>query len=400
MRPIEDLLSQGDELIVQVVKAPLPNKGARITTEITLPGRYVVYVPTVANLGVSRRIQAPEERERLRRVLEELTPDGAGLIVRTAGEGRQAEDFAQDLEFLEQRWRGLEKRAAEVRAPTLLHEDFDLALRTIRDRFTDDVAELLVDGSDMFERVVGFAGELAPRLVDRVRLFEEEGAMFSRLGIEREISAALKSKVWLPSGGYIVINPTEALVAIDVNTGRYVGKKNLEDTVFHTNLEAIKEIVRQIRLRDLSGIIVVDLIDMTEPEHREEVWEALEAELRKDRAKNQALRLSDFGLVEITRKRSRENLARILTRPCPECRGSGRILSIATICLNLRREVLARTGRLGDNKLIVRVHPEVDAALRSDQREVLDEITATLGNQLEVEADDTLPHERYTIIEA
>ena len=399
IRPIEDLLSKGDELIVQVVKAPLPNKGARITTEITLPGRFIVYVPTVRNLGVSRRIRDAEERERLRLLLEELAPEDAGLIVRTAGEGRRKEDFAADLGFLARRWSGIEEQARAVKAPALLHEDFDLALRTIRDRFTDEVVELLVDGTEVYERVVDFASEVAPLLVDRIRLFEEEAALFARLGIENEITAALKSKVWLRSGGYIVINPTEALVAIDVNTGRFVGKKNLEDTVFKTNLEAVKEIVRQIRLRDLSGIIVVDLIDMGDPEHREEVWLALERELRKDRAKNQALRLSEFGLVEITRKRSRDNLARLLTRPCPECGGSGRILAVTTICLKLRREVLARCKHLDDHKLVVRVHAEVAAAFDSDQHEILDELREALGDQLVIQADDRLPHECYEITE-
>ncbi len=398
-RQIEEMLQEGEELIVQVVKAPLPNKGARITTEITLPGRYAVFVPTVQNLGISRRIQDPDERDRLRGVLEELVPEGGGLIVRTAGEGRSAEDFAADLEFLEGRWGEIRERAQGARAPALVHEDHDLALRTVRDRFTDDVAELLVDGTEVYERVSLLARKIAPALEDRIRLFEEEGALFARLGVEREIEAALKSKVWLRSGGYIVINPTEALVAIDVNTGRFVGKDNLEETVVKTNLEAVKEIVRQIRLRDLSGIIVVDLIDMSEPDNRELVWQAFERELKKDRAKNQALRLSDFGLVEITRKRSRENLARILTRPCPECGGSGYVLSIATICLNLRREVLSRAGRLGDHKLVVRVHPEVEAALRSDQHEVREELFEVLGEQLEIEADSDLPHDRYRVVE-
>ena len=399
-RQIEELLKEGEELIVQVVKAPLPNKGARITTEITLPGRYAVFVPTVQNLGISRRIQDSDERERLRNVLEELIPEGGGLIVRTAGEGRSAADFAADVEFLAARWGEICENVRSTRAPALIHEDYDLALRTVRDRFTDDVSELLVDGAATYESVSALATRIDPGLEERIRLFEEEGALFSRLGVEREINAALKSKVWLRSGGYIVINPTEALVAIDVNTGRFVGKTNLEETVVKTNLEAVKEIVRQIRLRDLSGIIVVDLIDMGDADNRELVWQAFERELKKDRAKNQALRLSDFGLVEITRKRSRENLARILTRPCPDCGGSGRVLSIATICLNLRREVLNRTGHLGDHKLVVRVHPEVEAALRSDQHEVYEELTELLGEQLAIEADEDLAHDHYSIVEA
>ena len=398
-KPIERLLTEGQQLIVQVVKAPLPNKGARITTEITLPGRYVVFVPTVENLGISRRIADPEERERLRSILEEIGTSDGGLIVRTAGEGKEREDFLSDLEYLCGCWRQVQSAAGEKSAPSLLHEDQDLVLRAVRDRFTDDFDELLVDGTETYERIVEFAAEVAPWLEARARLFEDEGSLFAQLGIEREIDAALKSKVWLKSGGYIVINPTEALVAIDVNTGRFVGQKNLEATVLHTNLEAVEEIVRQIRLRDLSGIIVVDLIDMAEVESQEQVFAALQRELRRDRAKHQVLSLSDFGLVEITRKRSRENLSRILTRPCPECGGSGRILSLSTICLKLHREILARGNRLGDRKLMVQVHPEVLWILETNHEDILEELRQALGDQLTIEADEGLHHEQYNIIE-
>jgi ribonuclease G len=399
LRPIEKLLSEGQELIVQVVKAPLPNKGARITTEITLPGRYAVFVPTVDNLGISRRITDLEERERLRQVLERALPPDGGLIVRTAGEGKEEKDFVVDIDYLRGCWKLIQSSATKKLAPSLLHEDQELVLRAVRDRFTDDFSELLVDGTEAYERIVEFAGEVAPWLLDRIRLFEDEGSLFVQLGIEREIDTALKSKVWLKSGGYIVVNPTEALVAIDVNTGRFVGQKNLEATVLQTNLEAVEEIVRQIRLRDLSGIIVVDLIDMSEAEHREEVFAVLQRELRRDRAKHQVLSLSDFGLVEITRKRSRENLSRILTRPCPECGGSGRILSLSTICLKLRREILARGNEIGDRKLIVQVHPEVSWILETDHHDILEELREALGEQLAIESDEGLHHEQYKITE-
>jgi ribonuclease G len=399
MRPIESLLSEGQELIVQVVKAPMPNKGARITTEITLPGRYLVFVPTVANLGISRRIADTEERERLRELLEQMAPSDGGAIVRTAGAGKSAHDFQADLEYLRGVWERIESTARETSAPALLHEDLDLVLRAVRDRFTDDFSELLVDGTEAYERVIEFAGEVMPRQLEKIRLFEDEGSLLAQLGIEREIDAALKSKVWLKSGGYIVINPTEALVAIDVNTGRFVGRKSLEATVLQTNLEAAEEIVRQIRLRDLSGIIVVDFIDMSEAENRERVFATLRQEMRRDRAKHQVLNLSEFGLVEITRKRSRDNLSRILTRPCPECGGSGRILSLSTICLKLRREILARAGQIGDRKLLVQVHPEVSWILETDHRDILEELQDVLGEQLGIESDAGLHHERYNIIE-
>jgi ribonuclease G len=398
--PIEEVLETGQELLVQVVKAPLPNKGARITTEITLPGRYLVLVPTVASNGISRRLQDAEERERLRALLEELDVDGGGLIVRTAGEGKQREDFEQDLEALIERWREIQERSKTASAPNLLHGEEDLALRFMRDRFTAEIEEVLVDGTETYDAIVSFTQGSAPRLAGRVRMWEEEGTLFEELGIEREIDAALRSKVWLRSGGYIVINPTEALVAIDVNTGRFVGRKDLESTVLQTNLEAVEEIVRQIRLRDLSGIIVVDLIDMTEAKNRETVFAALQHELRKDRAKHQVLSLSEFGLVEITRKRSRENLSRLLTRPCPTCEGSGRIRSLSTICLRLRREILARANHLGDRRLVVSVHTEVLRSLENGQRDILAELHEALGEQLAFEGDGALHHEEYHIAEA
>ncbi len=398
--PIEEVLTTGQELIVQVVKAPLPNKGARITTEITLPGRYLVFVPTVASNGISRRLQDPEERERLQGILEQLGADDFGLIVRTAGDGRPIEEFEQDLTVLRATWGGITERAQTARAPSLLHGEQGLALRFVRDRFTDEIEEVLVDGAEAYDEIVSFSRSLGHGLGDRVRLWDEEGTLFQQLGIEREIDAALRSKVWLRSGGYIVINPTEALVAIDVNTGRFVGGKDLETTVKQTNLEAVEEIVRQIRLRDLSGIIVIDLIDMTERENREEVFAALEKELEKDRAKHQVLNLSEFGLVELTRKRSRENLSRLLTRPCPTCEGSGRILSHSTICLRLRREILARANRLGDRQLVVCVHSEVLRSLESEQHDILEELREALGDQLVLEADTTLHEEEYHIAEA
>ncbi|MFQ5525296.1 MAG: ribonuclease E/G [Thermoanaerobaculia bacterium] len=398
--PVEEVLTSGQELIVQVVKAPLPNKGARITTEITLPGRYLVFVPTVASNGISRRLQDTEERERLRAVLEELEVADGGLIVRTAGEGKGREDFELDLSVLRSRWNEIQERGHAASAPSLLHDEEGLALRFVRDRFTAEIREVLVDGTEAYEEIVSFIRRLAPHLAGRVRLWKEEGTLFEELGIEREIDAALRSKVWLRSGGYIVINPTEALVAIDVNTGRFVGRKDLESTVLQTNLEAVEEIVRQIRLRDLSGIIVIDLIDMTESENRETVFAALQRELKKDRAKHQVLSLSEFGLVEITRKRSRENLSRLLTRPCPTCEGSGRIRSLSTICLRLRREILARANHLGDRRLVVCVHTEVLRSLESEQHDILEELHGALGEQLAFEADRTLHHEEYHIAEA
>ncbi|HEV7786906.1 MAG TPA: Rne/Rng family ribonuclease, partial [Thermoanaerobaculia bacterium] len=329
---IDDLLKPGQEIIVQVVKDPLPSKGARISTHVTLPGRYLVLLPTVKHFGVSRRIEDEAERERLVAILHQLPVTAGGLIVRTVGEGKGPEEFESDLVYLARLWEKVRHRAGRVSAPTLLHQDLDLALRVVRDLLRSDFAVLWVDGEETYERIVEFLDQVQPALVSKVKLFRQRSSLFEQFGIEEQIEAALKTKVWLKSGGYIVINPTEALVAIDVNTGRFVGQSNLEDTVLQTNLEAVSEIVRQIRLRDLGGIIVIDLIDMVEAVHREEVFASLESEIKKDRAKTKLLNISEFGLVEVTRKRSRSNLERLLTQPCSYCGGRGRIKSIATIC--------------------------------------------------------------------
>jgi ribonuclease G len=397
--PIEDLLRPGQELIVQVVKDPLPNKGARISTHVTLPGRYLVLLPTVHHFGVSRRIEDPEERARLLELLQGSAPNDCGLIVRTVGEGRQREDFEADLSYLPRLWQRIKDRAAAVAAPTLLHQDLDLALRVVRDLFHREFSVLWVEGEETYERIVEFLDQVHPTLVGKVRLYRQTPRLFERFGIESQIDAALRSKVWLKSGGYIVINPTEALVAIDVNTGRFVGQRNLEETVLQTNLEAVTEIVRQIRLRDLGGIIVIDLIDMVEEEHRRQVSAKLEAELKKDRARTRVLSISAFGLVEITRKRSRNNIERLLTRPCPYCDGRGRIKAVATLCLELRRHLLGSGGPALHRELLLRVHPEVARALQQEERAVLDELERSLGTSILLQSDPSLHHERFDIVE-
>jgi ribonuclease G len=396
---IADLLKPGQEIIVQVVKDPLPNKGARISTHVTLPGRYLVLLPTVRHFGVSRRIDDDEERERLIRLLNELPVAGGGLIVRTVGGGRGPEEFESDLAYLSKLWEKIRHRAGKVSAPTLLHQDLDLALRVVRDLLRQDFSVLWVDGEETYERIVEFLDQVQPALVAKVKLFRQGATLFEQFGIEDQIEAALKSKVWLKSGGYIVINPTEALVAIDVNTGRFVGQRNLEDTVLQTNLEAVAEIVRQIRLRDLGGIIVIDLIDMVEQAHREQVFSSLENEIKKDRAKTKLLNISEFGLVEITRKRSRANLERLLTQPCPYCAGRGRIKSLATICLNLRKELLRLRGRMGHGELLLRVHPEIARALQQEERAILDELERSLEVKVLLQSDPELHHERFDVVE-
>ena len=396
---IDQLLKPGQEVMVQVLKDALPNKGARVSTQVTLPGRSLVLLPNMAHLGVSRRIEDEDERERLRLLLEDLQPDSAGLIVRTAGEGGERSDFENDLAYLSQLWERIHRRSEKTSAPTLLHRDLDLALRVVRDYLSTEFSVIWVDGEETYERVVDFVDQVQPSMLNRVKLFQQDDALFERFEVDREIEAALKTKVWLKSGGHIVIHPTEALVAIDVNTGRYVGVHNLEDTVLTTNLEAVKEIVRQIRLRNLGGIIVIDLIDMVEPAHREQVFEALAAEMAKDRAKNKVLNISEFGLVEITRKRTRPSLERSLTQPCPYCRGTRRIKSLTTICLDLRRQLLRHRHRYNNREILLRVHPDVAEALQRQNQPVLRELEKELSADILLQSDAGLHHERYDILE-
>ncbi len=396
---IDSLLRSGQEILVQVTKDPLPNKGARVTTHVTLPGRFLVLLPTVGHLGVSRKIEDEPERTRLRALIEELPRDAGGLIVRTAGEGRELLDFEADQRYLARAWRRIREAADRASAPALVHRDLDLALRVVRDLFSSDFVALWVDGEETYTRIVEFLDQVQPQLVPKVKLDRAERRLFERFGIDGEVDAALKPKVWLKSGGYLVINQTEALVAIDVNSGRYVGERNLEQTALTTNLEAVEEIVRQIRLRDLGGILVLDLIDMVEAENRERVFTALERELKRDRAKYKVLSISEFGLVQITRKRSRTNLERQLTESCPYCEGSGRVPSVATTCLRMRRAVLKLRGTTSSKELLLRVHPEVAKALQREERPIVEELERELGVALHLQGDAKLHQASFDILE-
>jgi ribonuclease G len=399
-RSIEQLIEPGQQLLVQVRKEALANKGARLTTQITLPGRYLVLLPTVRHFGVSRRIEDEAERQRLRTLLEGLDSGGMGLILRTLGGARQASELAADLAYLRELWANIEERAAAGSAPALLHRDQDLALRAVRDLFDEECDVLWVEGKTGYERICDLLANSEPGLLGRVRLVEDQGTLFERFDIEREIEAALEARVWLDSGGYLIIHPTEALVAIDVNSGRNVGQESLEKTALQTNLEAVREAVRQIRLRDLSGIIVLDLIDMVAEENRRLVFSTLEAELRSDRAKSRVLEISAFGLVQITRKRSHSNLERLLLEPCPHCRGQGRIRTPITIALDLRRALLRRCRDQPAGRLILQLHPDVAAALRSGQPSMLAELESTLAVELCLEVDAALERDHFEIREA
>ena len=395
---ISDLLREGQEIVVQVSKDTIAGKGARITSHITLPGRFLVYMPTVSHIGVSRRIEDEAERARLKELLERIRPAGqGGFIVRTAGEERNEEDFIADLQYLTDLWEQIKRRAEKTSAPAVIHHDLDLVLRTIRDVLSPEFKTVWVDQVDQYQRIVEFLDRIQPNLVSRARLYRRDEPIFDDFGIESEIAKALKSKVWLKSGGYIVINQTEALVAIDVNTGKYVGRKNLEETVFKTNLEAAKEIVRQIRLRDLGGIIVLDFIDMEEPANRERLFETLENEIKKDRSKTKILQISEFGLIEMTRKRVRQSLERSLTQACPYCGGAGRIKSNTTIALEIWRELMKIRDFHEGQDVIVRLHPIVYSALHAGDP-IFEELERSLGIHLVFKPDESLHHEQFDLM--
>jgi ribonuclease G len=396
---IADLLREGQEILVQVSKDSIAGKGARITTHITLPGRFLVYMPTVNHIGVSRRIENEAERIRLKEVLEQSrNGTSGGFIVRTAGEGRNEEDFRADRHYLTDMWEQIKRRGEKASAPTPIHHDLDLVLRTIRDILSSEFKTVWVDTVEQYQRIVEFLDQIQPALVSRVRLYRRDEPIFDEFGIEPEIEKALKSKVWLKSGGYIVINQTEALVAIDVNTGKYVGKKNLEETVFRTNMEAIREIVRQIRLRDLGGIIVLDFIDMEDDTNRAQVFEALEQEIKKDRSKTKILQISEFGLVEMTRKRVRQSLERSLTQPCPYCAGSGRIKSNITVMLELWRHLMKLHDLHENQEVIVRVNPEIYSAILAEDSKIFEEVERALKIHLVFKPDDHLHHEQFDLV--
>ena len=395
---IDELLREGQELVVQVIKDTIANKGVRITTHVTLPGRTLVYMPTIDHIGISRRIENEDERSRLKVILEGFHKGPGGYIVRTAGEGRAAEDFNADRRYLVKLWEQIRRKGERSGAPALLHRDIDLTLRAARDVFGSDFATLWVDDDEDYQRIVEFLDQVQPALASKVKLYVKSRPLFEEYGIDGEIENALKSKVWLKSGGYIVINQTEALVAIDVNTGKFVGSKRLEETVMKTNLEAVQEIVRQIRLRDLGGLLVVDFIDMEEEGNRRILVEALETELKKDRSKNRMLPVSEFGLVEITRKRQRQSLERALTMPCPYCSGVGRIKSVVTITFEIRREILRRVQAEEGHALLLRVHPEIHRYLSQEEKRLIEEVEERIGIPIRVQADEHLHHEGFDIV--
>ncbi len=396
-RAIEDLLQEGQEIMVQVTKEPMGTKGPRVTMYISLPGRYLVFMPNVNHVGVSRRIGRDDERGRLKDLIYRLRKPGSGYIVRTVSEGMTEDEVKADMAFLDLVWKNTLKKKETMSAPTMLHNDLDLIFRTIRDLFTHKVDRLIVDAKVEYERIKEFVNTFMPDLSSRVELYDREEPLFDNLEIELEISKALGRKVWLKSGGYIVIDHTEALTVIDVNTGRFVGKRHLEDTILKTNLEAVKEIAYQLRLRNIGGLIVIDFIDMERERNREKVYNLLQEALNKDRAKSRILRISELGLVEMSRERTREDLLRILCEPCSYCEGRSYTKSAATVCYELFREIRKIGSSPKSKKVIIGVHPDVANLLYDEERQSIDELEREFHKKVIIKADSNLHIEQYDI---
>ncbi len=396
---ITDLLKEGQEVLVQIAKEPIGKKGARITSHIALPGRFLVYMPTVNHVGVSRKIASEDERLRLKRIVTSERENGlGGFIVRTAAANIKEEDLRADIRFLKHLWAEIKNRAENDKSPALIYHDLNLVERVLRDQVNADFSQIWVDTEDEYERVIRFANRFQPSLVRRIKLYTKDTPLFEEFGIQEEINRSLKSKVWLKSGGYLVINQTEALVAIDINTGKYVGKtQRLEDTIVKTNVDAVKEIVRQVRLRDLGGIIIIDFIDMDERRNRQRVMQALEEALRNDRAPSKTLQFNDFGLVAITRKRVKQSLERTLGEPCPYCTGAGFVKSVPTVCNELYIEMRKMAKQHDKTDITLRVNPEVAKALKANNGKLIGELEELTGKTVLVKSDPMVHQENFDI---
>jgi ribonuclease G len=393
---IEELIQEGQEILVQVSKDPLGSKGARLTSYVTIPGRYLVLMPNVEHIGISRRISDESERARLRAIVEGIKPKGFGLIIRTASEASAEEDLQKDLEFLLLLWENVQKKKDRVSAPTMLYSDLDLVFRSVRDLMIQDVKRLVVDSVEEYERIKDFVRTYFEKFLGQIELYEGTEPIFDAFGIEFDIARALGRKVWLKSGGYIVIDQTEAMTVIDVNTGKFVGKEELEDTILKTNLEAVKEIAYQIRLRNLGGIIIVDFIDMERYENRDRVFNAFVEAMKKDRAKNTISHISELGLIQMTRKRVRESLGRTLCETCPYCEGKGFVKSPKTLCYEIFRKII-RLAKHGGEGIIVTAHTSVAELLSDEERGGVEDIENRYNVKITVRESRSFHQENYEV---
>ena len=395
--PIEEQLKQGQEILVQVVKEPIGTKGARVTCHISLPGRSLVFMPTVEHLGISRQIASDKERKRLRAIANEMRPRGGGFIVRTAGEGVPSDQLRQDMGILIDLWNDVLQKKKKKKAPALLHEDFDVILRATRDLATADLDALVVDTRQAYDRIMGFIGKFMQRFASQVELYVGKDPIFDAFGIEAELAAALSRRADLPSGGYLIIERTEALTSIDVNTGRFVGRSSLEETIVQTNIEAAREIAYQLKLRRIGGLIIIDFIDMEELENRARVEQAMQQALAGDRGRVKIGRISEFGIMEMTRKRTGESLTQMLTDSCPHCDGSGLVSTAETVVYEILRELRRRLSGIGEYDVRVIAHPSVTALLGGVEKSAVRELELRFNKKVALVADTTVDVDDYDI---
>ncbi|MBT8338567.1 MAG: Rne/Rng family ribonuclease [Desulfatitalea sp.] len=396
---IVDLIKEGQEMLVQVAKSPMGTKGARITSHISLPGRFLVLMPSSNHIGVSRRIEDDLERARLKEIVAQIRKDQLGYIVRTAAEGTTSEKIAQEMDFLKNLWCSIQLKYQSSHAPCLIHQELDISLRAVRDLLVHEAEKLIIDSRSGCQEIVSFLDTFMPNLKDSVELYEGSEPIFDAYNLEGDIFRALKRKIWLKSGGYIVIEHTEALVAIDVNTGRYVGKHNLEETILKTNLEAVKEIAFQIRLRDLGGIIIIDFIDMEKKSNQEKVFHALNEAFAKDRSKTHILEMSEMGLIQMTRKRIRQPLTRQLCSACFYCEGEGHLLSSQTICYNIHRDILRNARDMTGGGLTLKVNPQIAELLLGEESHIIAFLEKSIGRQVTIYPENSFHLEEFDVLE-
>ena len=396
---IGDLISEGQEMLVQVAKSSIGTKGARITSHISLPGRFLVLMPTSNHIGISRRIEDDQERLRLKEIVADLRNDNLGYIVRTASEGVGPDKISQEMVFLKNLWSGIQRKYKNVGTPSLIHQELDIRLRAVRDLLLHEAEQLIIDSRNGYQAILSFLDTFMPNLKSSVELYNGKEPIFDAFNLEGEIYRALKKKVWLKSGGYIVIEHTEALAAIDVNTGRYVGKHNLEETILKTNLEAVKEIAYQIRLRDIGGIIIIDFIDMEKKSNQEKVFNALNEAFAKDRSKTHILPMSDMGLIQMTRKRIRKPLMRQLCEACFYCEGEGHLLSGQTICYNIHREILRSAADMIGSGLTLKVNPQIAELLHGEENHIISSLEQAIDKQITIYPEKRFHLEEFDILE-
>lgn len=394
---IESFLHEGDEILIQVAKEPISTKGPRVTCNITLAGRHVVYMPFIEHTGVSRRIENEAERERLKEILETIRPEGKGVIARTVAEGQGYKTLKSDYNMLVKIWKDIEKRSAKVKATNVCYQDLNFLQRVLRDITDEDVEKIWIDDRENFKEVERFVNKYLPTMKGKFEYYDQETPLFERHAIDIEIERGLSNKVFLRSGGSLNIDQTEALVSVDVNTGKFVGRKTLEETILRTNLEAVKEIAYQLRLRNCGGLIIIDFIDMEKEENRRAVYYSLLDALKKDRAKTNVLPISEFGLVEMTRKRTRDTLIRTMCRPCPYCEGSGRVKSIMTVCYELVREVVKALKKTTGSKVSIYAHPEVTARMCSEDLELIETLESAFSKTIQIRSENNYHVEQYEI---